>query len=513
MSTQVALQLLVVGGYAVGFILLGIFGHRVSERTLDDYFVAGRSFGYAMTIGTFIATLYSAFLFLGLVGAAYGNGLSGPIPVFVGTALQALFFWVFANRFWQLGKVFGYITLGDWVAHRFQDRKYGVLISLMQLGWTFPYFALQIIGGGLAISILSQGAIPAGVGAVVITFIILVYTYLSGMRGVVWTDLISAIIFCLIPVILLLTLLTHPAGGWTGLVNQLSASRPEAFFREGALGINSVAIWATLALMFGFNILGQPQMFMRIFIARDFRTIASVGFLGFGVIAPVVGLIVAVLGTLLAAAAPGIENPANALPTFAVQAYGPILSALLLAGILGAIISTTDSVLLALSSIVERNVYEYVRPNRSSREYFNVSRIIILVSTIAGLVMALTTPFTILDLGFTTFAGYATLVIPALLGLYWKRGNKYGAWTSSLLGTGVVFYLMIIAGYGSTPVLGVHASFWGILVGIISFVLVSMVFSEETNRGRDSIFEHLESFRRRRGTAVSGTSAEESAEA
>jgi SSS family solute:Na+ symporter len=142
--------------------------------------------------------------------------------------------------------------------------------------------------------------------------------------------------------------------------------------------------------------------------------------------------------------------------------YAPmVLGSVLLTGSIAALMSTMDSQLLTLTSMITGDFFK-IKKNEILKE-----KITIIVLGILGFLIAIRPPQTILDfISKTTFNGLAVLAPVVIAGLYWKRANKYGATVSILVGEAMVFgfYQGILRIRGILPVVPIVCAAAAVLV-------------------------------------------------
>jgi SSS family solute:Na+ symporter len=194
-------------------------------------------------------------------------------------------------------------------------------------------------------------------------------------------------------------------------------------------------------------IVAYPQMFQRFLAAEDERAFRSllVVWPAMVLVAAVVPVFLGVWGT---AAVPGLSDPDTVLPALLSAHAPPWLFGVVMGGALAAMMSTADSLVLTLSSIVSRDLYRaHLDPDASPARETWVGRAVAVVLLVAGLSIALVREGTILDLAVYFIQGNA-LLLPAFLGaLYWRRASAWGA-LASVVG-GQAYFLA--AQFGPAP--------------------------------------------------------------
>jgi SSS family solute:Na+ symporter len=156
-----------------------------------------------------------------------------------------------------------------------------------------------------------------------------------------------------------------------------------------------------------------------------------------------------------------------------------VLGTILLTGSIAALMSTMDSQLLTLTSMITSDFFKI------KRKEILKEKVTIIVLGALGFLIAIRPPQTILDfISRTTFNGLAVLAPAVIAGLYWKRANKYGATASILIGEAMVFgfYYGIIQTRGILPVVSI--------VSATSVVLVTVsICTTSKDENTDMVFD------------------------
>ena len=308
--------------------------------------------------------------------------------------------------------------------------------------------------------------IPYTAGVLLSGAIIILYVSLGGYLAVVWTGFFQAWVMG-VGLILLTVAALKAVGGLTAANVALQAVSPGLVQTPGEWG------WAGLvsyALIVSFGVWGMPQLMVR------FYSIKSTSVLRVGTVVATVGGSMAVLPYLDGAIArvlhPGLANADLAIPTLTKAVLSPWGSALFLAGVIAAGMSTFASVLIITSGAVVRDlVQKGLKRELSDRQAVRYSRIVSAVVGLISLAIALRPPALVFVLTAFSWAAIAsTCLWPMLFGLYWKRATRWGVLAS--MGCGLVSALVWI-GIGSPY--GVHGFIPGLAVGLVAMVAVSLV--------------------------------------
>jgi Na+/proline symporter len=158
--------------------------------------------------------------------------------------------------------------------------------------------------------------------------------------------------------------------------------------------------------------------------------VAGALYLGFGVLSPLIGVVAhGALGPELAA-----EQSENILILMAMKYLPPALVAVFVAVIASALMSTSDSSLLAGATMFTENIVKVYKPNLSDKDSLRLTRIALLVSGVLSLAIAL---FASTIYKLAVMANTSILVgmaAPYLIGMYWKKANHTGALASFFSG-------------------------------------------------------------------------------
>lgn len=427
--SNTVLSLGVVGAYLLLLAAIGFWSYRHSGQDPVSYFLAGRGLGSLALTLTTLATLLSAFTFIGVPADAYTHGLGIFLGVGVTTAfISGLFLWV-GYRVWLAAQHFGFITPSEFFGHRFNSPLLALLYCLSALTFTAPYISIQIIGGARTLAAVLGEGIPYWPLAVVVALVILGYVLFGGSQAVVWTDVVQGIILILgmgVAFVAVAFSLGREAG--SELDPWLSLPGPQGRWSwQGLLGNQLLFFMATPLF---------PQFFQRFYMARSahpFKTLM--------VVWPLLILLVffpaALLGVWGRLAFPGLEKTDQIMPMM-LQTLPSGVAAVVITAALAALMSTADSQLLTASSLVTRDlVVTFFRRQLSPHQEEQLGRWVVLGIGLASFAIALNPPGLIVEIATWSFQGNAMLFPILIAGLYWKRATRAGAVAGALVSSGL----------------------------------------------------------------------------
>ena len=479
-ASDLLVQTGVVGVYLVVSLLVGVLAYRLTSRDAEDYYLASRSLGTVVLLFTTFATLLSAFTFFGGPNVAYSAGPEWILVMgLMDGILFALLWYVVGYRQWLIGRAHGYVTLGEMLGDRFGSKRLRALVAVFSLFWLFPYVMLQQMGAGEAVVGLTEGVVPYWAGAALITLFMILYVGLAGLRGVAWTDTIQGL-FMLSIVWVAVAWVVSAAGGLSTISAGMAENTPEALALGGGLYTPQYVISTAVTIAFG--VVMFPQINQRFFMAKDARVLKRSFALW-----PVLVVLLFVPAFLLGAWAAGlgveVAEGSNVVPAL-LNEYTPVwFAALVVAGAMAAMMSSSDSMLLSGSSYLTRDLYRpFVNPTASDDREGWVARLGVAAFAVLSFVASLFRPGTLVEVGDTAFGGFAQLALPVMVALYWPRTTKRGMY-AGIVGA-QAFYLLHVflppvtvggATLFAPTYLGWDFALWGMALSFALTVGVSLL--------------------------------------
>jgi SSS family solute:Na+ symporter len=455
---------LILISYIALTFLGSLRGVRKKTSTPEGYFLADRNLGTLALFFTILATNFSAFYFLGYAGEGYRVGYAYSPLMGFGTAFACLSFYLIGTKVWQLGKDKGYITPAELIRDKTKSSTLSTLYALIMILFTFPYLALQIVGGGYLLESITNGAIPYFAGAIILTLFTIAYVLIGGMHSVARTDLKQGILM----IVLMLAgfiLISQALGGFQ-VANELAFElNPELFYRTGAENTYTPQKWFSFLIFWLFCIPMFPQVFMRFYIARDVKHLKQSALL-YAAIPLLLSILPVTIGVLGHITFPGLSGKAadQILPMMLIEHSPEWFAALVMTGALAAFMSTLDSQLLALSTITTRDFYLlWNKQPDNLQAQVRIGKVWVIIYAIIGLLIAYQPFDTIFDMGKLAFAGLSIL-FPVTFAVLRLGGVHNG---SAILSIIVGELLLLFFFYGWLP------SSW--LLGFESFIPILLI--------------------------------------
>ena len=462
-----SLSLGIVVGYLLFALAVGLVAYRVSETTAEDYYLANRSIGTVVLLFTTFATLLSAFTFFGGPNLAFAAGPEWLIVM--GTldgVLFAVLWYAVGYKQWLIGDRHGYVTLGEMLGDRFGSVGLRALVAGVSLLWLFPYVMLQQMGAGEALVGLTDGAVPYWGGAALVTAFMIFYVVLAGMRGVAWTDTVQGL-FMLSIVWIAAVWVVSAVGGVGAATGAMLEARPD--FGSFGGGLYSPGFIISTAITIAFGVTMFPQINQRFFVAKSGETLKR-SFVLWPVLVLLLFLPAFMLGAWAAGMPVDVPEGANVLPVV-LNEYTPAwFAALVIAGAMAAMMSSSDSMLLSGSSYFTRDVYRpVVNADASERREAWIARIGVAAFALLAFVASLFRPGTLIEVGDTAFSGFALLALPVICALYWDRTTRSGMIAGVLVPQVAYLAVVLSAVVGAVPTLPrTVAGGWDVALGLMA---------------------------------------------
>ncbi len=502
LSAMVVYMLVTVG--------IGVFYARKSNENTENYFLGGRSLGPWITAMSAEASDMSGWLLMGLPGVAYWCGIADAAWTAIGLAIGTYVNWlVVARRLRSYSIVAGdAITIPEFFSNRFKEKKKAILTiaALFILIFFTVYAASCFVTCGKLFSSLFgfDYKLMMLLGAL----IVILYTLLGGFLAESASDFIQAIVM-IVALVVIFGTGTAAAGGFgqitenvkdiPGFLSFFGIAQPEVvdgvqqvaggapvFGEAGTYGF--ITILSCLA--WGLGYFGMPQVLLRFMAIRKSseikksRRIAII----WCVISLAAAVFIGVIGRNLYPTELLTKSSAeNIFILLSTRLLPPLLAGVVMAGILAATMSSSDSYLLIAASAFSKNIYQGVcKKDATDKQVMTMSRITLLVISAIGIVVALNENSVIFTIVSFAWAGFGATFGPLMLfSLFWKRTTRAGAIAGMVSGGATVFiWKLLLNPLGG--IFGIYELLPAFLVSCIVIVAVSLLTKEPSEEiGRE----------------------------
>jgi sodium/proline symporter len=480
-NTTIILVVMIV--YMLLLIGWGLYQGR-KVKTASDFAIAGRKLPGWVAALSERATGESSWALLGLPGAAYATGLM-EVWTAIGCVVGIIVAWVvIAKRLQKEADKYQADTFTGYIAKRHGDAAKWIRLvgSATIVFFFFFYVGAQFLGGGKTLNTLFD--IDRSWAMLLVVLLVVPYTIYGGFRSVTYTDVIQALL-------MIVTLILAPIAGYLYLNDYtiadtlyaysigeaLEKAGPEYSTMMGGAAVNpesalgkvlmdwfpnapdmvaglgsGIMIAVAFSWFFGY-LGGQPQLSMRFMAIRsekEAKIARNIGVI-WTVIAYTGALYIGWLG--IAIFGPnGLADQETVMPRVLTTIFPPVVSGILITGVLAAIISTANSLLILSATELSENLIKPLSKNKSEAKSLLQSRAITAALSVIALLIAFVTPSDLIYsiVGYVWAGIGSTFSVVILLTLFYKPFHGKAALATMIAG---LFFTLFWIGSGLDAVI------------------------------------------------------------
>ncbi len=457
----------VVAIYMLLMIAIG-FHLRKRVRLPSDFLVAGRQLGLILTTATLAAVQIGAGVILGgaELGAEHGlwPGMWNGLGCGGGLILAGLFV---ASGLRRRG---AFVPM-DFFGERYGERKWvRIWAWLSNIPSLLGVFVAQVMATG---SIFTLFGFTYTEGVVISGVVIMIYSTISGMWGVVVTDFVQvSIIMIGVPVLGFLVGNNLSQTDTVSLASLLASD-----FIPSGMGPRAVFI----ILPFFLSISVSYDAYMRFQSAKS-ASVAQWGAVLAGLIVIAISFFAGLVGAAGKAISPGLENGA-VLPAMIQETLSPILAGIVLSALLAAAMSSGNCLLVSIAGSCSRDFYNKVlNPDRDLDDLKHsktISRVVIVIAGVVGILIALQAQGILFTMIIFNYPYMGSMLVPLLGGVFWRGATLQGAVAAMAIG-GTIGVVSFIVGVMPGPLLGLFNIDLGLFIAYIASTIVFVVVSLRT---------------------------------
>ena len=432
-----------IGAVFIIYVLIMLaIGWAASRKTHSplDFFLADRSLKAWVTAISSTASSESAWAVLGTVGLAYKDGISA-IWFLPGCLMGYLINWIFiAEKLRKRSEEINAVTLPDYIENFFNDEKHVLrLISVVIIfSCMMAYVAAQFTAIGKTFDAIY--GVPQVLSISIGGMIVMGYTMMGGVRAVAWTDFIQGLIMVL-GLILVSLIAVDSLGGFSIMLEEVKKTSPVTLEWMG--GKSTAAFLGSIVGLLGIGLgyPGQPHVVTRYMAAKNTRVIRNGTWvaLGWGSLIYSSAILLGISGQALF---PGLEDPEHLFPKASEQLLPSILTAIVLTGVLSAIMSTVSAQILVAASAVAHDIYsKMLRKSLSHEKIIFVSRITVLLLGLGAICIALGETRVIFWFVLFAWSGLGASFGPLILFMLYRKDTTREAAVAGML-TGFITTLI-----------------------------------------------------------------------
>lgn len=491
-----------MGLYMLVVIGIGLYYAKRANQSSEHYFLGGRSLGPWVTAMSAEASDMSGWLLMGLPGVAYWCGLADAFWTALGLAIGTYLNWLLvAKRLRRYSEISGNaITIPEFFNNRFHDKKNVIMsiAALFILVFFTVYASSCFVTCGKLFSTLF--GFPYQSMMIVGAVFVIVYTFLGGFLAESASDFMQGIVM-IIALVVVLSVSTAAAGGVDAVVTnvgkipgfleffgiasptvadgvQQTVNGTPAFGEAGSYGFLTVIS----TMSWGLGYFGMPQVLLRFMAIRKSSELKKSRRIGtiWAVISMAAAVIIGLVGrAMYPTALMTASQSESVFILISTNLLPPLIAGLVMAGILAATISSSDSYLLIASSAFAKNIYQgLLKKEATEKQIMAISRYALLAVALIGILIALDENSVIFKVVSFAWAGFGATFGPLmLLSLFWKRTTRAGAISGMCAGAAMVFiWKLLIRPMGG--LLGIYELMPAFLFSCIVIVVVSLLTAE-----------------------------------
>ena len=433
MKTLDTLDWLSISVYFIVLLGIAVWVIRKKQDNTEDYFLAGRNVGWFVVGASIFASNIGSEHVVGLAGAGASNKL--PMLIYeIHAWIVLILGWVFLPFYARSG-VF---TMPEFLEKRFDARARWILSIFSIIAYILTKISVTIYAGGVVVSALL--GIDFWTGAIATVVLTGLYTVLGGMRAVVYTEALQAVILIVGAAALTFIGLEH-VGGWSSMAETVtpeylnmwrSSSDPD--FPWPALVITSTIVgvwyWCT-----------DQYIVQRALTAKNikegrrgtiFGALLKLMPVFLFLIPGVIALTLKMRGEL------HYDSPDQAFPILMSNLLPSGLRGLVAAGLLAALMSSLASVFNSCSTLFTVDIYKKLKPDTPEDKLVRTGQIATVVVVIIGIIWIpiMANISGVLYEYLQKVQSYIAPPITAvfLLGIFHKRINSQGAFVTLVVG-------------------------------------------------------------------------------
>ena len=520
-SSQVRI-LISMAIYMAVIIAVGVWAMKRANNSSSEYFLGGRGLGPWVAALSAEASDMSGWLLMGLPGVAYWCGLSDAVWTAIGLALGTYLNWLLVSKRLRAYSVTAgnAITLPDYFSKRFKEAKPVLLLasSLIILVFFCVYVGSCFVAGGKLFASLFNANYQFVM--IIGALIVVLYTLMGGFWAESISDLIQAFVMIAALIVVLVCGVVSAGGVGKVVANVRDIPGFLSFFGiaspsvvdgaqqvvDGAPQFGAAGSYGFLTIIstmaWGLGYFGMPQVLLRFFAIRKqselkrSRRIATI----WCVISLAAAVFVGIIGRSLYPVAFGTMSSAENIFIYSSQVlFHPLFAGFVMAGILAASMSSSDSYLLIASSAVSLNFYKgIIKKDATDKEVLKVSRIVLGIIALFGIAIAWNQNGIIFNIVSFAWAGFGAAFGPLVLfSLFWKRTNLAGAVAGMVGGAAMVFIWKLLL----KPMGGV----WGLYELLPAFLFscaLIVAVSLATKKPSEEIEAEFEEAKRQAGSVL-----------
>ena len=487
------LDWVVIGLYFFVLLVLALWIFFQKNKNTEDYFLAGRNVGWFVIGASIFASNIGSEHIVGLAGTGFETGT--PMAHYeLHSWIVLLLGWLFLPFYFRSGVY----TMPEFLEKRFDSKSRWFLSLFSLIAYVLTKVSVTIYAGGIVVSELI--GVPFWYGSIGVVIFTGLYTIIGGMKAVIYTESMQAIVLILGSLIITVLGLEE-IGGWNELKSTVIENSPNHF---NMWRPSNDPDFPWTGLLFGGTIVGLWYWCTDQYIVQ--RTLAAnnikIGRRGviFGAYLKLLPIFIFLIPGIIAFALSikdpnlfSIDKSDNAFPMLVKTLLPAGLKGLVAGGLMAALMSSLASVFNSCSTIFTIDIYKKLKPKESEGNLLRVGKLATTIIVILGILWIPIMQKIGGGVMYQYLQNVQSYIAPPvaavfLLGIIWKRVNSKAAISTLIVGLFLLFLRLGSEIYFQTEISSnkvidnwlfvfatVNFSHMAILMFIFSLILCSII--------------------------------------
>ncbi|PRR00481.1 sodium/pantothenate symporter [Borreliella burgdorferi] len=449
------------------FLFLDFLKKRNRGRflLLNKYFLANRNINFIVMALLFSSSYISASSFISGPSAVYKYGLSFILLATIQIPTTLIVFIIVGQRLNRESKKINAINIIDYIRYRYESDVLALMSGFVLIFFSMFLISAQLIGGAKLIEVF--WGIDYVVGLTFFAFLVFIYVFFGGFKAVAYTDLIQGFLM-LVSSVILFSKMLDLGGGINNLFKTATSSLDKSLLLPSNADLKPqyiISFW----ILIGIGILGQPQIINNFIAFKDENAIKFSLPISTFIISFLI-VLMHLIGFFAIILFPDLSPNDKVVLNVALKVLNPFSCFMFFIGLLSAIMSTVDSNLLLITSVLIKSIFIY---KEDLKEDVKIGRVIMISNIffiLIILIFSLFPPNFLFFINIFAFGALEVSFFPIIVfGLYLNFVSKIAAFASMFLG--LIFYLSIV--FFGLNIWFFHPVFPSFFVSIFTFLVVN----------------------------------------
>nr|WP_233186455.1 sodium/pantothenate symporter [Borreliella burgdorferi] len=432
---------------------------------LNKYFLANRNINFIVMALLFSSSYISASSFISGPSAVYKYGLSFILLATIQIPTTLIVFIIVGQRLNRESKKINAINIIDYIRYRYESDFLALMSGFVLIFFSMFLISAQLIGGAKLIEVF--WGIDYVVGLTFFAFLVFIYVFFGGFKAIAYTDLIQGFLM-LVSSVILFSKMLDLGGGINNLFKTATSSLDKSLLLPSNADLKPqyiISFW----ILIGIGILGQPQIINNFIAFKDENAIKFSLPISTFIISFLI-VLMHLIGFFAIILFPDLSPNDKVVLNVALKVLNPFSCFMFFIGLLSAIMSTVDSNLLLITSVLIKSIFIY---KEDLKEDVKIGRVIMISNIffiLIILIFSLFPPNFLFFINIFAFGALEVSFFPIIVfGLYLNFVSKIAAFASMFLG--LIFYLSIV--FFGLNIWFFHPVFPSFFVSIFTFLVVN----------------------------------------